>query len=739
MDHKIKFLLRYIIALIVIILFWFLLKKIPFDMQNLYSLYIEEGIKKINNTIDRDTVIKEIRAKNYTELIVDLFKKEGRKIDKNDERGLILSLEFKENFILFTITEHGGKIKKREYQQRIYTWESIFPPVIAIIVAVFTRRVLLSLFVSVWIGVVFIKGLGWDLRLVPLFKDYIWLSIYDQFNASILLFSIALVGMVNIIILGGGVQGVVDIISKIARGAISTKISAILMGLVIFFDDYANTIVVGTTLRPLIDRFKVSREKLAYIVDSTAAPVAGLAVISTWIGYEVGLLNEVLSQLNLNIGGYQLFFKMLPYRFYCITALCFLIILTLLQRDFGPMYRAEVQAFKGDSKVFESKNQVTTIAIKIKDGIIPDWKVAAIPVTLVLLVTFFGILWQGSTNPEILSWIRDKYKGSLFYYFDFTYWRLCFERGNPSFILLVSSLIGSIVSFWLVISKRGVRESNGFCPSTLTIKALELICMNISLFVILLVVLLIHTGTKINSHPFFTISYWEEALSQKVNTVTLIGGIIFILISNITVCYRWFLEKRKGVLFPVEIKEVGVSWLTSFKTMSLAVMILILAWTMRRVTSELNTSFYLVAIVKNLFLPGLLPIVTFLIASMVSFATGTSWGTMGMLIPTVVPLSYHIGGIELMVFTTASVLDGAIFGDHCSPISDTTIMSSIASGCDIIAHVKTQFPYAFFSMIIAGVFGYLLNIYYNNCCFSYLLIALTSTLVILILGKKLPK
>jgi len=495
-------------------------------------------------------------------------------------------------------------------EKRLGDWLALVPPVVAVLLALVFQKILIALLVAVWTGVTITSGAN------PL--EGIWLTltdvllpvVSDSFNLRILGFTFALVGMVSVVTRMGGTRGLIERISTKAKDARETQIATGLMGLVIFFDDYANTVVVGTAARKLTDSMRVSREKLAYIVDSTSAPIAGIALVSTWIGYEVGLFSSILPELHgvdgLPSEGYGLFFEALPMRFYCIFALLLVFVSAWMRRDMGPMLAAERRARRGGPVIpplpgheeEEPKEDPETLE---KPGVPPRWWNAAIPISWVLFGTLGSIAIIGG--------------GDDFSLFSGASWRGAFEGAEdhiPS-ILLYSALTGGLMAFIL-------------------------------------------------------------ALSQGLLTVG----------------------------------EAVKSYSTSMAHLAGAGAILILAWAIKDVCGNIGTGNALVALVGESIPPLVLPLVVFVLSGLVAFFTGTSWGTMALLLPVAAPLAASLSGEALIVVAcVGAVLDGAIWGDHCSPISDTTVLSSTATGCPHVEHVRTQIPYAMLAMCAAGMGGYL--------------------------------
>ncbi len=498
-----------------------------------------------------------------------------------------------------------------EGSQRVGDWQSILPPLSAILAALFLRKILLAMAAGVWFGAVVVA------QHAPLSGTvgalgYVGTNLTDSFNLYIIGFTFALVGMVHVMIRMGAMAGVLELFSSMAQSARSTRIVTALMGFVIFFDDYANTIVVGTTMRPLSDARRISREKLAYIVDSTSAPIAGLAIISTWIGYEVGLFEELSRQLHLGMSGYEIFLGIIPLRFYCIFALAFVLWNVFMSRDFGPMLRAERRATETGALLRPGSVPLTRasfLAVGPKEGVTARWINAAIPVGVVIAATMGGMFWSGwGGDGSALAMLGDMRSWEA--------WQGAFSDADGAKVLFWASVLGTLVAISLAVGQ--------------------------------------------------------------------------------------------GLL---SVGESVKSWLKTVPSMWMAVAILVLAWSIRSVCDDLGTSIYLVGAVDGLITLTMLPLLTFVVAALVAFATGTSWGAMGILLPTMIPLAFQLGdgtphSTLILMLCFAAVLDGAIYGDHCSPISDTTVMSSIAAGSDHIDHVRTQMPYATVAMLFAAGVGY---------------------------------
>jgi Na+/H+ antiporter NhaC len=496
---------------------------------------------------------------------------------------------------------------------------TILPPLLAIALAIVFRQVLLALLAGVWLGAFLVTGLRPLAAALRVVDRYILQALTDTGHASIIIFSMLLGGMVAIVSRSGGTYGIVTAVRRWAATRRSTQAVTWLMGMFIFFDDYANTLVVGNTMRPVTDRLRISREKLAYLVDCTAAPIASVALISTWVGVEVGLIGDALTAVGSDLDPYQVFLASIPYRFYPLLALVFALAVAVSGRDLGPMLAAERRAAAG--KLLD--DGATPIADTESERMQPlagaphRWYNAVLPIVTVIGVTLVG-LWV--TGRSALA-----------------------ADGSP---------LG--MRSWSEIVTGGH--------------------------------LLQDLGSVFSAADSYVTLMWGSALGCLVAGVLAVGQRI------------------------LTVAETIAAWLAGLKSMLLAVLILLMAWSIGAVCEDLRTATYVVGLISDAVPWALLPALVFLISGGVAFATGTSWGTMAILMPLTVPLATEIArlnGLEagaahtLLLGAISSVLAGATWGDHCSPISDTTILSSMASGSDHIDHVRTQMPYA----VLVGVVG----------------------------------
>ncbi len=492
---------------------------------------------------------------------------------------------------------------------------SVVPPLVAIFLAILLRRPVVALFAGVWAatwllrsadGVGAAKAVG--LGVVDIGTQLFWPKFVDSENAQIIGFVVLMLAMVGVMTRSGGIRGMMDHVARLAKGPRSTQFATYLIGLGVFFDDYANTVLVGSTMRPLTDRFRISREKLAYIVDSTAAPVAGLAILSTWIAFEVSTFSPQLPAAGLSAAdGYAVFLQTLPFRFYCLLTLVAVPVVALSGRDFGPMLAAERRARRtGEVVAPGSRPMVGHLATRLEpvEGLIPRGHRALLPLLSFVVVTLVSILWRGGA-------------------FD----------------------MSAAEAFSLEGMSRVLYDGSGAFPILL-----------------------------------------GSATGFALAAILAFGAGL------------------RGEIF-------SAAW-TTLRAMFIALVILYLAWMIGLACEKLGTASYLRALIGSWLAPEFLPGVLFLLSAAVAFSTGSSWSTMGILLPLVVGLAFDlgergdIGGHLLLLISIGAVLDGAIFGDHCSPISDTTVLSSTASASDHIDHVRTQAPYALLTMVVALLVGY---------------------------------
>ena len=501
----------------------------------------------------------------------------------------------------------GGEPSEAIVVGAIPGWLSILPPIIAIGLALLTRRVVPSLAAGVWVGAWFAA----ELSLYGLWAGL--LNVVDTWvlralvppdggtsHMSILLFTMMIGGMVGIIYRNGGAKAIVEHLTDWASNRRRGEIASAGVGTVIFFDDYASLLVTGNAVRPLTDRLKISREKLAYYVDTSSAPIATLALVTTWIGFQVGLIGDATSGLEGFSGSaYGTFLGALPYMFYPILAFVFMWMLAVTGRDFGPMARAQRRALHGELSASRGEDQSAEDSLQEKTNIPHRAVNAVVPVAVLLGVTIAALFVTGSGDT-------------------------------------LTDIIGSADSFSALL--------------------------------------------------------W--------------GSLLAVLVAGI-------LSVGQGVL---SLGETVEAWLAGIKSVLEVLIILTLAWALSSVTESLHAAPYLAELLGQAIPIWILPALIFVLAAAIAFATGTSWGTMGILLPLAVPLTWAIlgnqgmandSGMLILHASLASVLAGAVWGDHTSPISDTTVLASATSHCGVVEHANTQLPYGLVVGAIAIVLGLL--------------------------------
>lgn len=497
--------------------------------------------------------------------------------------------------------------------------EALLGPVLAVTLALATRRMLPSLLVGVLASAI---ALSTERGVIPT-AEYLGDSVLSSFKIYIALFTMCLLGMAAIMAASGGTAGLVHRARRWVNSGRSAKLATSFLGLVMFFDDYANCMVVGPTMRPLTDEHRISRAKLAYIVDSTAAPVAGLALLSTWVGYEIGLASDAADKVGMSLEGINLLIAALPFRFYCVFALAMVFITSALNRDFGPMLRAERDCAAGKAPHSEREPNSGPQSYDGDRGAPPRARNALAPVVALALLTGLGLLLDGLiglSSGALAPW----YTGE----------------------------------FWLQIS--AAAQSAGSVAST---------------------------------------AFWRAVLGASENNTLVLFGAALI---SVGIAAALPLAQRA-----LTVRQVVGSFFKGVRHSLLPLGILVLAWALGATCDALGTGPVMAGLLADRLDPMFIPLVTFFCGAVIAFATGSSWTAMGILIPTAVPVAFAMGGEAITVIAIAAVLDGAIFGDHCSPISDTTIMSSIGADAGLLDHVVTQAPYAALAMMVAALFGYL--------------------------------
>ena len=502
---------------------------------------------------------------------------------KNIKRTAVLSMVL---VLMFATTVFGAE-QTEEYVPAVYaTFWALVPPVVAIGLALITKEVYSSLFIGVLMGGILYSGFSFEGTITHIFEDGMINVLSDSYNVGILIFLVILGTMVCLMNRAGGSAAFGQFAADHIKGRVGAELATILLGCLIFIDDYFNCLTVGSVMRPVTDKFKVSRAKLAYLIDATAAPICIIAPISSWAAAVTGFVEGE--------DGFSIFVRAIPYNFYAILTIVMMIGMVLLRTEFGSMKFHEKNALKGD------------------------------------LYTTPGRPYDTEKQPEV-------------------------------------SVMGTV---------------------------LDLLIPIISLIICCMVGML-YTGGFFSGEDFVT------AFSQSDASLGLTMGSFFGLLITIGLY-----QVRRVLKF----SECMACIPEGFKSMVPAIMILSFAWTLKAMTDSLGADVYVATVVASSarsFL-NFLPAIIFVVGCFLAFATGTSWGTFGILIPIVVAV-FENSNPDLMIISISACMAGAVCGDHCSPISDTTIMASAGAQCEHVNHVTTQLPYAvtaaavsFVSYIIAG-------------------------------------
>ncbi len=495
---------------------------------------------------------------------------------------------------------------------------TLLPPLVAIALAFITKETILSLFIGVFVGefMLCVNDLNIISSAVNAFLaigNQVIACMADPWNAGIILQCLLIGGVIQLITKMGGAKALADALAKRANTPRKAQLITWFLGLCVFFDDYANSLIVGPIMRPVMDKLKVSREKLAFVVDATAAPVAGIAIISTWIGLEISLIAAGFKSIGMNVSGFGIFLQTIPYRFYNIFILIFIVISAITLYEFGPMKKAEQKArARKDSEPIQALEAPGFDEVQPVEGIkLTVWN-AIIPIGTLIIGALIAFYWSGYTT-----------------------------------------ILGGQDQALITLMKTAPLSFNGVF----------------------------------------------EALSASDASVALFQAA---LLASIVAIVMAVLERI------MTIEQAISEWIGGMKTIVITGVILLLAWSLGGVIGDIGTADYLVGVLKGTIPAWILPSLIFVLGALISFATGTAYGTMSILMPLTIPLAWAVSpDMGFVVTATSGVLTGAIFGDHCSPISDTTILSSMGTSCNHIDHVQTQIYYAIFVAIIAIIFGYI--------------------------------
>lgn len=461
------------------------------------------------------------------------------------------------------------------------TFWALVPPIVAIGLALITKEVYSSLFVGILMGGLLYSGFQFELTITHIFVDGIIGVLSDSYNVGILVFLVILGAMVSLMNKAGGSAAFGQFAASKIKNRVGAQLATILLGILIFIDDYFNCLTVGSVMRPVTDKFKVSRSKLSYLIDATAAPVCIIAPISSWAAAVTGFVEGE--------DGFSIFIRAIPYNFYAILTIVMMVGMVLMRTEFGKMKEHEKNAaLKGDLFTTPGRPYENTKAEKIstKGGVID----LLIPIIALIICCVIGMIYTGGF-----------FEGESFV--------TAFSNSDASLGLTLGSFFGLIITILLY----QIRQVLSFKE-----------CMN---------------------------------------------------------CIP-----------------------DGFRAMVPAILILTFAWTLKAMTDSLGADLYVAGLVESSAgaLLNFLPAIIFVVGCLLAFATGTSWGTFGILIPIVVAV-FQNSNPQLMIISISACMAGAVCGDHCSPISDTTIMASAGAQCEHVNHVSTQLPYAVVAAAVSFV------------------------------------
>lgn len=558
---------------------------ISFIIIALMSSFVIAGAEDLSDNNAAVSYLSESGAFSADAEDADSYKEAASTFIDNYSDNVSTEAEFGENL-------SKALTAKRDDIKTYATGWSLLPPIIAILLALITKEVYSSLFIGILSGALLYSGFSFTGTIDHMFTGGFIPSIADSYNIGIIIFLVVLGAIVVLMNKAGGSAAFGKWAAKHIKSKVGAQIATIFLGILIFVDDYFNCLTVGSVMRPVTDKFNVSRSKLAYLIDATAAPICIIAPISSWAAAVAGFVSEE------QISGFALFLRAIPYNFYAILTIIMMFTIALMKFDFGPMKLHEFNAASGD--LFTSGDRVETPeASNNEKGIV--WDLLA-PVIVLIIACILGLLYSGGF----------------------------FTQDSGVYMNFIDSFSSADASVGLVLGS--------------------------------------------------------------------FAGLIFAVI--------YYMIRRV-----LSFKECMQSIPEGFKAMVPAIMILACAWTLKTMTDSLGAKIFIAEFVRTsaTSVISFLPAIVFLIGCGLSFATGTSWGTFGILIPIV--LAVFGGSIdnEICIVAISACMAGAVCGDHCSPISDTTIMASAGAQCNHLNHVSTQLPYAltvalisFFTYLIAG-------------------------------------
>ena len=488
-------------------------------------------------------------------------------------------------FLLMPAIAFAAQEEASELPSMYATFWALVPPVVAIVLALITKEVYSSLFVGILVGGLFVSGFSFEGTITHIFNDGFAAVLSDSYNVGILIFLVVLGAMVSLMNRAGGSAAFGHFAKEKIKSRAGAQLATVALGVLIFIDDYFNCLTVGSVMKPVTDEHKVSRAKLAYLIDATAAPVCIIAPISSWAAAVSGFVEGE--------DGFSIFIRAIPYNYYALLTIVMMIAIILLNINYGPMRAHEANALKGD--LFTSGKAAASnekIPVNSKGKVID----LVIPIITLIVCCVIGMIYTGG-------------------FFEGEGFVTAFSNSDASVGLALGSICAMLITIIIYLIRRVL--SFGECMECLP---------------------------------------------------------------------------------------------DGFKAMVPAILILTFAWTLKAMTDSLGAAEFVAAAMEQSAgaLMNFLPAIIFLVGCFLAFSTGTSWGTFGILIPIVVAV-FANSNPQLMIISISACMAGAVCGDHCSPISDTTIMASAGAQCDHVNHVSAQLPYAltvaavsFVTYLVAG-------------------------------------
>ncbi|KNC86603.1 hypothetical protein SARC_01233 [Sphaeroforma arctica JP610] len=520
-----------------------------------------------------------------------------------------------------------------EVSQRTYSipaWLSMLPPLVTLVISVALRQVMIALTIGVWVGCIWLYEYNVVIAFMRTFDEYVSNAFMSDGHANVILFTFFLGGLIGLVQKSGGALGLARQCVKVASTPKRGQLMCWFLGVGIFYDDYSCVLITGNSLRPITRSIRMSPEKFAYIIH-TCAQMASMTPVSSWIGVELGYLQQQYKLLGVDQNAFLVLMKTIPYRIYPIISIFFALAVIALGKDFGPMATAE----KNFHKLIRRDS--------INGGSDPNRLLTSVPSGS--FSTDDGesggnspIVSDDNSDEDIPALAKRKPERVI-------------NAVLPFGTVIVATMVGIVYDGYIKIPAGGSHDIIAIVSSANSVSAL----------------------------------YWASVLGCVVAAI------------------MYTAQKL------LSLSAIIDSWVEGVKDVLEPTLVLLLAWALGSVIQDLNTANYLVSALGSSISVQWLPAIVAVFAYVISFATGTSFGTMGVLFPLAVPLAYQVSGNDehVMLLATSAILGGSLFGNHCSPIADLTILSSMSAGCEVGSHFETTFPYAALVGLVSLVFGFM--------------------------------